>query len=127
MVVPLLDDPNNAAGITALVTAIVCGRPIVATATAGARDYVVDGVNGLLVPPRDPQAMADAIERLDRDPELLAALAAGARAAAPMYTTEAWARALVHGSRTFDAAHWMWTKWRHRARSAAGIAWATPG
>ena len=118
MVVPLLDDPHNAAGITALVTAIVCGRPIVATATPGARDYVVDGVNGLLVPPRDPQAMADAIERLDRDPELLAALAAGARAAAALYTTEAWARALVHGSRTFDAAHWMWTKWRHRDRPA---------
>ena len=120
MVVPLLDDPHNAAGITALVTAIVYGRPIVATATAAVRDYVVDGVNGLLVPPRDPQALADAIERLDRDPELLAALADGARAAAPMYTTEVWARALVHGSRTFDAAHWMWTKWRHRARTAAG-------
>jgi glycosyltransferase involved in cell wall biosynthesis len=114
MVTPLLDDPQNAAGVTALVTAIVCGRPVVATATAAARDYVVDGVNGLLVPPRDPQAMADAIERLDRDPALLALLAAGARAAAPTYTTEAWARALVHGSRTFDAAHWMWTKWRHR-------------
>ncbi len=114
MVVPLIDDPYNAAGITALVTAIMCGRPVVATATAGVRDYVSDGVNGLLVPPGDPQAMADAIERLDRDPELLAALAAGARAAAPMYTTEAWARALVHGSRTFDDGHWMWTKWRHR-------------
>jgi glycosyltransferase involved in cell wall biosynthesis len=114
MVVPLVDDPDNAAGITALVTAIVCGRPVVATATSGTRDYVVDGVNGLLVPPRDPQAMADAIARLDRDPKLLAALAAGARAAAPMHTTEAWARALVHGSRTFDDAHWMWRKWRHR-------------
>jgi glycosyltransferase involved in cell wall biosynthesis len=114
MVVPLIDSPNNAAGITALVTAIMCGRPIVATATAGARDYVIEGVNGLLVPPGDPEAMADAIERLDRDPELLAALAAGARAAAPSYTTEAWARALVHGSRTFDEDHWIWTKWRHR-------------
>jgi glycosyltransferase involved in cell wall biosynthesis len=114
MVVPLVDDPHNAAGITALVTAIMCGRPVVATATAGVRDYVVDGVNGLLVPPGDAEAMADAIERLDRDPDLLGALAAGARAAAPTHTTEAWARALVHGSRTFDEAHWMWTKWRHR-------------
>jgi glycosyltransferase involved in cell wall biosynthesis len=114
MVVPLIDDPDNAAGITALVTAIVCGRPVVATATAGVRDYVSDGVNGLLVPPGDPQAIADAIEKVDRDPELLATLAAGARAAAPLYTTEAWARALVHGSRTFDDAHWMWGKWRHR-------------
>jgi len=114
MVVPLTDDPHNAAGITAFVTAIMCGRPVIATATPGARDYVIDGVNGLLVPPGDPQAMVDAIERLDRDPELLTALAAGARAAAPMYTTEAWARALVYGSRTFDEPHWMWTKWLHR-------------
>jgi glycosyltransferase involved in cell wall biosynthesis len=68
----------------------------------------------LLVPPGDPEALADAIERLDRDTELLAELAAGARAAAPMYTTEAWARALAHGSRTFDRSQWMWTKWRHR-------------
>ena len=123
MVVPLVDDPDNAAGITAFVTAIVCGRPVIATATAAARDYVVDGVNGLLVPPEDPQAMAEAIDRLDRDPELLAALADGARAAAPLYTTEAWARALLHGSRTFDADHWGWRKWRNRrTRSAASSA-----
>src|SRR5206468_13018935 len=64
------------------------GRPIVATATPASRDYVTEGVNGLLVPPGDPQAMAAAIERLDTHPELLAALAAGARAAAATFTTE---------------------------------------
>jgi glycosyltransferase involved in cell wall biosynthesis len=114
MVLPLIDDPDNAAGITALVTAIMCGRP---------RHRHGDGRGARLRhrrrervarPPEDPEAMANAIERLDRDPELLAALAAGARAAAPMYTTEAWARALVYGSRTFDGHHWMWTKWRNR-------------
>ncbi len=120
MVVPLLEDPYNAAGITAIVTAITCGRPVVATDTAATRDYVTDGVNGVLVPPGDPQALAAAIERLDTDPSLLAALAAGARAVAEKLTTEAWARALLHGSRTYDADHWMWTKWRsRRARTGA--------
>ncbi|MFI5365355.1 MAG: glycosyltransferase [Candidatus Binatia bacterium] len=114
MVVPLLEDPYNAAGITAMVTAIMCGRPVVATATAASRDYVTDGVNGLLVPPGDPQGMAEAIERLDTDTALLTTLAAGARDAAGTLTTEAWARALLHGSRTYDAEHWMWTKWPRR-------------
>jgi glycosyltransferase involved in cell wall biosynthesis len=114
LVLPLLEDPYNAAGITALVTALICGRPVVATATPATRDYVTEGVNGLLVPPGDPQALAAAIERLDTDPALLAALAAGAADAARALTTESWARALLHGSRTHDAAHWMWTKWRLR-------------
>jgi glycosyltransferase involved in cell wall biosynthesis len=114
MVVPLVADPNIAAGITAFVTAIVYGRPLIVTDTAGARDYVVDGVNGLLVPPADPQAMAAAIERLDTDEVLLARLAAGARQAAAHFSTEAWARALLHGSRNYDAGHWAWTKWRAR-------------
>ncbi len=115
MIVPLLDDPHNAAGITAMVTAIMCGRPLVVTASPGSRDYVSDGVNGLLVPPGDPPAMAEAIERLDTDRALLAKLAAGARDAAATFTTEAWARALVHGSRTYDAEHWRWTRWRGRS------------
>ena len=112
MVVPLVQDPYNAAGITAIVTAMMCGRPVVATNTAAARDYITEGVNGLLVTPGDPQALAEAITRLDTDPSLLAALAAGAGAAAQKLTTEAWARALLHGSRTYDADHWMWAKWR---------------
>ena len=119
MVLPLLEDPHNAAGITALVTALICGRPVVATATPATRDYVTEGVNGLLVPPGDPQALAVAIARLDTDPSLLAALAAGAAEAARSLTTESWARALLHGSRTYDAAHWMWTKWPLRRGRAA--------
>jgi glycosyltransferase involved in cell wall biosynthesis len=114
MVVPLLPDAHHAAGVTAIVTAIMCGRPIVGTNTAAVCDYVVHGVNGLLVPPSDPPALAAAIEQLDTDPALLAALAAGARATAAKHTTEAWAHALLHGSRTYEADHWMWTKWDRR-------------
>lgn len=110
MVAPLQEDPHKAAGITAMATAIMCGRPIVATATAAARDYVADGVNGLLVPAADPAALADAITRLDTDPALLAQLAAGARAAATALTTDAWAASLLEGSRSYDAGHWTWFK-----------------
>ena len=120
MVVPLLDDPYNAAGITAMVTAIMCGRPLVVTASAGARDYVVDGVNGLLVPPSDPVALADAIESLDTDAALLATLSEGARSAATQLTTETWARALLHGSRTYDIEHWVWTRWPSRGGARLG-------
>ncbi len=110
MVVPLLDDPYNAAGITAIVTALMLGRPIVATASASTRDYIQDGVNGLLVPPNDAEAMAAAIERLDGDPILLEHLAAGAMHARPKLTTEAWAKALLLGSQMYDHQHWLWTR-----------------
>lgn len=110
MVVPLLDDPYNAAGITAIVTALMLGRPIVATASASTRDYIEDGVSGLLVPPSDAGAMAAAIERLDRDPALLERLATGAMQARDKLTTEAWAKALLLGSRQYDQQHWLWTR-----------------
>jgi phosphatidyl-myo-inositol dimannoside synthase len=54
------------------------GAPSVATRVGGIPDAVVDGETGLLVEPGDPAAMADAILRLVRDPELRARLAAAA-------------------------------------------------
>ena len=52
-----------------LVEAAASGRPIVATDVPGCRDVVQHGVNGLLVPPHDPGALAEALERLLLDPE----------------------------------------------------------
>lgn len=49
---------------TTLLEAGACGRAVVATDVAGCRDVVEDGVNGLLVPPGDAQALAKAIEHL---------------------------------------------------------------
>ena len=45
-------------------------KPLVATRVGGIVEFVHDGVNGLTVPAGDPQALAAAVERLLRDPEL---------------------------------------------------------
>ena len=57
------------------------GRPIVATAVGGIPEVIQDGVNGLLVPPEDPTALAEAVVRLLSDPELRARLGGAAAAA----------------------------------------------
>src|SRR5262249_57061591 len=46
---------------TSLLDAMACSRAIVATTAGGIPEIVQDGVNGLLVPPRDAKALADAI------------------------------------------------------------------
>ena len=50
--------------------AIGCGLPVVATWTGGTPEGVTDGETALLVPPNDPQAMADAVARLVQDEAL---------------------------------------------------------
>jgi glycosyltransferase involved in cell wall biosynthesis len=52
---------------TSLLDAMACRRAIVATSAGGIPEIVEDGVNGLLVPPRDAHALADAIVRVLRD------------------------------------------------------------
>jgi glycosyltransferase involved in cell wall biosynthesis len=59
--------------------AMARGRAVVATAVGGLRDAIDDGVNGILVPPRDVRALRCAVERLLADPELRARLGRAAR------------------------------------------------
>jgi glycosyltransferase involved in cell wall biosynthesis len=54
----------------ALIEAAACGRPIVATDVPGCREIVKHGKTGLLVPPRDTDALVEAIRRLARDSAL---------------------------------------------------------
>lgn len=57
--------------------AAACGLPQITTREAG--DVVQDGVNGLIIPPNDPEALAAAIERLYRDRDLGVRLGAAGR------------------------------------------------
>jgi glycosyltransferase involved in cell wall biosynthesis len=54
----------------AVVEAMRCGLPVVATAVNSVPDLVVPGESGILVPPADPRAMADALDSLLDDPAL---------------------------------------------------------
>jgi len=53
-----------------LVEAAACGRAVIGADTPGCREIVHHGVNGLLVPPRDSQALAGAIRYLVENPSL---------------------------------------------------------
>jgi len=57
--------------------AAACGLPQITTREAG--DVVIDGVNGIIIPPNDPDALAAAIERLYRDRALAAKMGASGR------------------------------------------------
>lgn len=62
--------PSYGEGVpTVLLEAAACARPIVATDVPGCREVVRHGLTGLLVPPRDPGALAQALKRLIDDPE----------------------------------------------------------
>jgi len=62
-----------------LVEGAACGRPLVATDVPGCRAVVRHGENGLLVPPRNPEALAEAIATLLKDPALRARMGARGR------------------------------------------------
>lgn len=63
----------------AVIEAMFCGVPVVATAIGGNAELVRDGVSGLLVPPRSPRAIAAAVRRLYDDAALRTGLARAAR------------------------------------------------
>jgi glycosyltransferase involved in cell wall biosynthesis len=60
---------------------MAAGRPVVASAVGGIPEIITDGVDGLLVPPGRPDALADAVTRLLRDEALRRRLGDAARAA----------------------------------------------
>jgi glycosyltransferase involved in cell wall biosynthesis len=64
----------------ALMEALALGLPVAATNVGGIPDAVTDGVEALLVPPKQPAALADAIATLTGDDELRARMAAAALA-----------------------------------------------
>jgi glycosyltransferase involved in cell wall biosynthesis len=61
----------------AVYEAAACALPLIATRASG--DVIEDGVNGILIPPDDPEALATAIQTLHADPARAAAMGARAR------------------------------------------------
>jgi glycosyltransferase involved in cell wall biosynthesis len=88
------DDPNNCIGAldvhvlasvwkepcaTVVMEAMALGKPVIGTAIGGTPEMVADGVTGLLVPPENPEALADAISRVSTNGELRAKMGSAGR------------------------------------------------
>jgi len=72
----VVDASYAGAGLTGSIReALACERPVVATDLAGMPELVVDGETGLLVPPRDPDALARALRRVIENPTWAQAMA----------------------------------------------------
>jgi phosphatidyl-myo-inositol alpha-mannosyltransferase len=72
-----------------LTEAFAAGTPVIASDIAGYRDVVRDGIDGVLIPPADPQALAETLRDLYEEPERRAEMA---RAAATDVQRFAWPR-----------------------------------
>jgi glycosyltransferase involved in cell wall biosynthesis len=57
-------------GQVAILEAMALGKPVIATETAGTVDYIRSGVNGILVPVADPEALENAIRSITSDKSL---------------------------------------------------------
>ena len=69
-VVIFLEETEVAAGPLVLLDAMSMGKPVIVNDTNGNRDYVGDGVSGLVVPPGDVDATVTALHAVDADPDL---------------------------------------------------------
>ncbi len=79
VVVPLHPAPY-AAGVNGVLEAMAMGRASVVTCSPGLAEYLQDGITNLVVPPHDPDALADAISRLWNDAALRQSMGQAARA-----------------------------------------------
>ncbi len=66
----IVDSMGNVDGLpNALLEAMAAGKAIVASRVAGIPEVVTEGIEGVLVPPKDPAALRDALFRLAQDPQ----------------------------------------------------------
>jgi len=76
----VLDNGDRDGIPNVLVEAMACGLPVITTGISGIPEVIRHGVNGLLVPPDNPEALADAVLRLKCDADLAGRLSRGAQA-----------------------------------------------
>jgi len=89
-----------------LVEAAAVGRPLVTTHAGGTTDIALNGQNGLIVPPSNPQALAQALATLIDDPQQRRAMGiASAQHAQSMMIEQVAARYMRLFESAFDAAH----------------------
>lgn len=89
-VFPTLGDPYG----LVVDEAMAAGLPIISTTAAGEiNERVMNGVNGYLVPPGDPEALASAMRRLASDPALRTRMGAHSAEMIAGHTPDHWARA----------------------------------
>ncbi|MBT5413073.1 MAG: glycosyltransferase family 4 protein [Rhodospirillaceae bacterium] len=82
--------PSHREGMPrSIIEAMFCGLPVVATDIRGSREEVVPGETGALVPVQDSRALAEALNRLIRDPALRATQGTAGRARALVEFDEA--------------------------------------
>jgi glycosyltransferase involved in cell wall biosynthesis len=93
---PTLHEPFG----LAFLDAMACGLPCVGTRVEAVPEIVRDGETGLLVPPGDPVALADALERILADPARARAM--GARGRARVFASGLWSHVAARLERTFD-------------------------
>jgi phosphatidyl-myo-inositol alpha-mannosyltransferase len=69
-----------------LIEAMAAGTGVVASAIAGYSDVVTNGVDGILVPPADPQALAEELQLLAHEPERIKSMGEAGRRSAQRYS-----------------------------------------
>lgn len=84
-----------------LTEAFAAGTPVIASAIAGYSDVVTDGIDGVLVPPGDPQRLAEELQRAHHEPQRLHAMGEAARRSAERY---AWPRVADRVAEVYEQA-----------------------
>jgi glycosyltransferase involved in cell wall biosynthesis len=78
-----------------IVEAMLAGVPVIAVAGGGPSEIVTDGVDGLLYPAGDADALAQTMERLRNDPDLRVRLSAAGRIRAERFSPQAAAASVM--------------------------------
>lgn len=95
-VVVLALKPNlHVSGLSVLLEAMACSRPVVVTDSPGLREYVRDGETGVVVPLGDADALAAGVEELLADPERARTLGAAGRIAVEHFSTKMQAKRIA--------------------------------